>query len=147
MLALKDKASKILDDYFSAEFTIRPAPQDVKIRGIDRTWIHTASRYCWGVQYHVDMRKQVSDCVLPLFTNNGKQRSWVFTTHAQVLIHYIPALELAYLLYGSHLKFKFFEWKDEKVYNNGDAVTVPLKLFSDASYKQERIPWETTPSG
>lgn len=147
LVMMREKAERVLDQYFSNEFDVRPVPgDDFYKRGIDRTFIHKAGRYCWGVQYIVDPRDKPGDAILPHKMSGPEgHRSWVYTSHAQVIVYYIPTLDLAYLCYSSKLKFDFFEWTKEVRYNNQDAVKVPLKLFSEASYKQERIPWATTP--
>lgn len=142
---VKDKANTILDAHFGNEFIVREVPgEDFTKRGIDRTFIHQATRFCWGVKYQIDPRKLAGNAIIPLWKTGVKQRGWIFTSHAQVLVYYIPEMELAYLCYTSQLKHQFSIWSNETVYNDGKVVKVPLKLFSEASYKQERIPWETT---
>ena len=162
-LAVGKKAEAHIDKYFSDEFVVRPVSMEFERRGIDRTWIHKDGRWCWSVEYKTDWRAGKSgNAFMELWSVEGKTRGWVYTTHAQVIVYYVPDTEVAYLCWGPSIKALVNKWlntttyKQVKVPNgklvdgeikgeyNSVGLLVPLNEFAKASYKQERIPWVKT---
>lgn len=101
-----------LDKYFSKFYDIEPVSVELQKMGIDRIFVEKGTNIRHSVEYKTDKKAaKTGNLFIESISNdtNGKL-GWTVTFLAQVLIIYVPGLQLAFEISASPIKKKLAEW-------------------------------------
>jgi hypothetical protein len=103
---------QVLDKAFSSEYVLEPATRDEQRQGIDRIF-YSADGGQISVEYKADLKAaRTGNAFIETFSVDTKNiKGWAYTSKADVLAYYIPALGLCHLIDFVDLRSCLKDWR------------------------------------
>ena len=125
-----------MDDYFSEWYFIQPATKVQQQIGIDRIFIGKKDGRIITVEYKSDEKAAQTGNIFieTVSVDRTNKKGWAYTSHAQILIYYVPSMGNIYIFSMAEIKMNLPEWckiyKKKSVPNEGYntiGLAIPLK--------------------
>lgn len=133
-----------LDKYFSKWYSVHPIEeQAVQRMGIDRRFTGPTGAV-YSVEYKTDERAGETGNVFieTVSVDTENKLGWAYTSCAQILAYYIPALQTIYLAYMTSVKESVRQWNDiypiRRIPNRGYhtiGLLVPIPIFEGICFR------------
>lgn len=137
------KYERFLDNYFSENFTIKPATREEERRGIDRHFQEKKNGRRFTIQYKADKTagKTGNAFVETVSVDTNNTPGWVFTCEADFIIYYVVDSGPAYVVRPGELRKRvdrwqrqYPEWSIPNRHYNTLGILVPLDEFERLAY-------------
>lgn len=106
------RAEAFLDRFFSRDYFIAPTTRAEQRQGIDRWFTRRTSGARFAVEYKSDKAasRTGNAFVETTSVDTAGKAGWAFTSHADVLVYYLPDDELLYVLTMPKLRAVLPTW-------------------------------------
>ena len=102
-----------LDQYFAKWFEIRPATMDEQRRGIDRHFTRRQDQAPFSVEYKTDHTagRTGNAFVETVSVDTQGKPGWAISSHAQLLLYYVPTSGAIYVIQFKRLREALRIWQ------------------------------------
>ena len=124
-----------IDTYFGKFFTIEPASDELDRLGIDRIFARCDTGVRFGVEYKADEKAAITGNVFieTVAVDERDVYGWAYTSLAQKLVYYVPALSRCYVHNMIFIKSEVAGWARQYPVN-----AVKHGRLEPASYPRSR---------
>lgn len=116
---------RVLDRYFSTEYTVTPVSDLMQRQGHDRMFRPFTGGDSFGVEYKADSKAaRTNNAFIETQSVEGRTYGWALTAKAHTLVYYIPPRCIAYWVPFARLRAALPEWRER----------YPVKAAENATY-------------